>query len=820
MDKLLLIAATILMFANTPAGATVPILVENFSFELPGTTKQQNWENVPGWYSDIVSSDSGVEMSGGPTDGLWTGFLSGSDPSVWQMTNHTIIDDEVFELKVDARNNYGTSTLKMSIYYDEGGFPVYVVSDQTTLTKTMQEYTLLFTANAFPTSIGHKIGFEFDNISLESYNRLSLDNVRFSLINVNPRSLSSEPKPADGARNVTASLFQWTTGMTAAFHDVYVGTSPILGAAEYQGRQLFPIYWYPPGLVPDATYYWRVDEVEADGVTIYPGNVWSFTSAHVTTHNLGPPYDAKYTTDEDFDLGTLVAVEYQTVHDQLQLSEHSVTLPFIWVPNSNEGTVSKIDTRTGRELARYRTGPSSHNGNPSRTTVDIHGNCWVGNRRTGTVVKIGLLENGQYMDRNHNGVIETSSDLNRDGQITGDEILSWASDECVIYEVVLIPGKEGTYIPGQYQGTYADDDMIPGPRGIAVDSKNNVWAGCYGTKIYYYIDGNNGQILNKVDVSSVNHSPYGAVVDENGFLWSSGQSNNHVLQLDPADLSFQVIKLNHYVYGLGIDGKGHLFISGWGDKKLSCIDTKTNTVLWTKAGGESSRGVACTDDGDVWIADSGSGLVSRYDNQGDLKQQINVGHTPTGVAVDSAGKVWVVCLDGGYIFRIDPSTNQIDLTDIIAGTQHYGYSDMTGIVSRNYTSHIGSWNIVHDTGAFESKLGVISWTSDEPNGTFLIIKVRSSNDSSYWSDWEQICNGTGQRRIPPGRYFEFEAMFESSSEGATPVLYDLNARLSPCCGDSDHPYQPGDANKDCKVDFADLALIASHWLECTAPDCN
>ena len=81
-----------------------------------------------------------------------------------------------------------------------------------------------------------------------------------------------------------------------------------------------------------------------------------------------------YTLDADFDLGTLIGVEHETVHDQLQLSQESTTLPFIWVPNSNYGTMSKVDTRNGKELGRYRTGPGT-NGNPSRTTVDLQGNC-------------------------------------------------------------------------------------------------------------------------------------------------------------------------------------------------------------------------------------------------------------------------------------------------------------------------------------------------------------------------------------------------------------------------------------------------------------
>lgn len=42
---------------------------------------------------------------------------------------------------------------------------------------------------------------------------------------------------------------------------------------------------------------------------------------------------------------------------------------------------------------------------------------------------------------------------------------------------------------------------------------------------------------------------------------------------------------------------------------------------------------------------------------------------------------------------------------------------------------------------------------------------------------------------------------------------------TPRCGDSTHPYPQYDFTHDCKVDFADVALFASHWLECTHPDC-
>jgi uncharacterized delta-60 repeat protein len=40
------------------------------------------------------------------------------------------------------------------------------------------------------------------------------------------------------------------------------------------------------------------------------------------------------------------------------------------------------------------------------------------------------------------------------------------------------------------------------------------------------------------------------------------------------------------------------------------------------------------------------------------------------------------------------------------------------------------------------------------------------------------------------------------------------------CGDECHPYPVVDYDKDCEVTFADFAFFASHWLECTKPECD
>lgn len=350
--------------------------------------------------------------------------------------------------------------------------------------------------------------------------------------------------------------------------------------------------------------------------------------------------------------------------------------PFLWVPNSAEGTISKVDTVTGEEIGRYRTGPTG-GGNPSRTTVDLQGNCWVGNRNTGSVVKVGLLENGQCRDRNRNGSIETSN---------GPIPLPWGQDECVLLNVELEKGKESSWQPGEYRGA-ANGSL---PRGIAIDSDNNLWVGTYNSMMYYQISGTTGEILQKVDLSSAGHRPYGAVVDQQGFLWSASYNQNNIVRLDTASGVFTTIPLSHISYGIGLDLSGHLFVSGWNSSKLTRIDRATSRIDWSIATGDSGmRGIAVTADNDVWVANSNSNSVTRWSNDGAKKAVIPGFNHPTGVAVDAAGKIWVVNLNDTLVFRIDPDTNQIDLKKPVGGSGHYSYSDMTGQVIRRVKARSG-----------------------------------------------------------------------------------------------------------------------------------
>jgi len=115
------------------------------------------------------------------------------------------------------------------------------------------------------------------------------DDITLSRIGTYEPSKASNPDPADGADGVVNALLRWAPGDTAGLHNVYLGTSAELTEADLVApSQLFTMYFHMAGLEPGTTYYWRIDEIEADMTTIHTGEVWSFTTTPLTAHSPDP----------------------------------------------------------------------------------------------------------------------------------------------------------------------------------------------------------------------------------------------------------------------------------------------------------------------------------------------------------------------------------------------------------------------------------------------------------------------------------------------------------------------------------------------------
>jgi hypothetical protein len=293
--------------------------------------------------------------------------------------------------------------------------------------------------------------------------------------------------------------------------------------------------------------------------------------------------DVLYTTDADFDQGTLVSVNHDAPYnDQLQLDTITKPFPFINVAASGRGTVVRANTETGEIVGEYRTAPEGRGLNPSRTTVDLFGNVWTANRGEtepidgvlhGSAVKIGLIVGGTRadstgspnpaggylappfgyntcIDRDEDGLIRTSIGLTdildwpdvTDGSGGSDGLVEDAVDECILVYQRLSDAEHA--------------------RHVSIDADNNVWVGGYpfAQRMFYKLDGDTGGILDSFDSRDIGCGGYGGLIDGNGILWSVSVGDS-LLRYDPVTRSGSCIQEGGY--GLGIDTNGFIWMSKW-----------------------------------------------------------------------------------------------------------------------------------------------------------------------------------------------------------------------------------------------------------------
>jgi hypothetical protein len=92
--------------------------------------------------------------------------------------------------------------------------------------------------------------------------------------------------PSNGSENVNQKqILTWAAGDSSASYEVYFGMDKDVvrnadtGSPEYKGSKTIGSESYDPGTMEwNSDYYWRVDEVKADG-TIQKGMVWRYTTA-------------------------------------------------------------------------------------------------------------------------------------------------------------------------------------------------------------------------------------------------------------------------------------------------------------------------------------------------------------------------------------------------------------------------------------------------------------------------------------------------------------------------------------------------------------
>lgn len=382
------------------------------------------------------------------------------------------------------------------------------------------------------------------------------------------------------------------------------------------------------------------------------------------------------TWTDDFWIGSSINTTSVTSAD-LAILETPQLLDTIWIACSARGTVLRINTATRQIEGEYLTSPTIEGApncgrNPSRTTVDFDGNVWVANRESnpdasrGAVVKIGSGFAFQWVDRNNNGILDTSNGL--------DDVKAWPNDnsDCEPTDVSLA-ADELILLYRSFGG------FVAGTRTVAVDRRNHVWVGgIVPPREHGLLDGRTGELLDVdgdgPDFPFANYQcpggefygGYGGLVDRDGFLWSaSGGGFEGLLRLDPSVYppSITCFDLPHS-YGLAVDLGGNIWNTRYTDLDdyVSKIDQALGVTNFPvsqfspnlripKGVAVSSVDVdpAAPSTNHVWIANTITDNVTRLDNDLNNPQLIDLtfgGFTsrqPTGVAVDFDGEGHTSC---------------------------------------------------------------------------------------------------------------------------------------------------------------------------------
>jgi len=348
-------------------------------------------------------------------------------------------------------------------------------------------------------------------------------------------------------------------------------------------------------------------------------------------------------------------------------------LTYIWIANADDGTVSKIDTRTLQEEGRYITRPDGA-GNPSRTSVNLSGDVAIANRHGG-LAKF-YADESDCVESNGMPGIQTSLGANN--------VLGWDVEECRAWY---------TEFPTTNQRPVA---WTPGSivRGSCDSEGEKVWTvmsavpglgpgiGGAGGVIAALVNGDDGSVEQEIpidDFSGFQLGAYGGAVDAEGNLYFTPMGavsfGNQLARVDIDDFTVTLwpIPAGIASYGITVDHDGDVWVSSTIGASAARFDVETEMWEPIMAGFVSLGGLAEGPDNLIWVAADGGArsidMVTLMPGPAFVG-----GGTIKGISIDADDFVWAV---GDIAYKVDPATGQVEGT-YNGLTSPYTYSDMTG----------------------------------------------------------------------------------------------------------------------------------------------
>lgn len=358
---------------------------------------------------------------------------------------------------------------------------------------------------------------------------------------------------------------------------------------------------------------------------------------------------------------------------------------YIWIANSTQSTVTKLNTQTMVEEGRYLTRADGA-GSPSRTSVSIDSRAVGVANRNGGVVKVWARP--EFCDPMNNGVagLQTSNDAN---------FLPWGEDDCVAWytDFNYSTQRPVAWGPGTLDLQSCEwEDQVLWTGGCQ--------AGVHTWAQVHRLDGETGVVLDTIDVTGFecsSLSPYGAAIDPDGDYWMTNlvPGNDRLAHIDVNGVLVEVITPPMTPYGMTVDSQGRVWLAAWtgsGGNSAARFDPSdgswafaNNHVAYVMSGiQEDAMGRMWMN---YWTYDgdgSNPGLVYIDGDSMEVSAPfgINCGNSSCrGMSIDLDGNVWSTSMAQNMAFRYNPDTGAVDTYNGLVGP--YTYSDMTGWALQN-----------------------------------------------------------------------------------------------------------------------------------------
>jgi streptogramin lyase len=352
---------------------------------------------------------------------------------------------------------------------------------------------------------------------------------------------------------------------------------------------------------------------------------------------------------------------------ELTLRQYPLESLTIWVPNTGEGTLSKVDAASARETARYRLAGEA----PERVAVDHNGDAWVlspGFTGESFLTKVAL-DRSRCPDRDGDGLTTSRAP---------DDVLALGADECVLLSLPI--GDAGEVARAlAVDGRRAPDDEIGG----------DVWVGLQQAGLLLELDGGSGELVRTIELPGI--APHAAVFDPWGALWVIDRAGLLARVLPGVEAIVEVIEapLRCYEFeSIASDADGVLTLTGFACEDVIVYDPRRELWEHEKTPGVlDTRGVTTLGE-DSWIVHS-AGRISRVqhdpltvDATFELATFEASPFESIAIGADSLGQLWVVSSMGGpagsgVLTRFDPEREEVT-AQVPLGRLPRAQGDITG----------------------------------------------------------------------------------------------------------------------------------------------